>query len=69
MNTKILEDFQICIVVPLKHLVATKKSKSFVNLGNGIGIGYGIGTGTDITNVIIPSFIRPIDPILSMVVT
>ena len=35
MNTKILEDFQICIVVPLKHPVATKKSKSFVNLGIG----------------------------------
>ena len=39
----------------------------FVNLG--IGIGIGIGIGTDITNVIISSSIRPMDPKLSRVVT
>ena len=35
----------------------------FVNLGIGIGI------GTDITNVIISSSVRPMDPKLSRVVT
>ena len=39
----------------------------FVNLGIGIGIGTGIGT--DITNAIISSSIRPMDPILSRVAT
>ena len=41
----------------------------FVNLGIGIGIGNGIGIGTDITNAIISSSIRPMDPKLSRVVT
>ena len=40
---------------------------AFVNLGIRIGIGNGIGT--DITNVIISSYIRPMDPKLSRVVT
>ena len=35
----------------------------------GIGIGIGIGIGTDITNVIVSSSIRPMDPKLSRVVT
>ena len=39
------------------------------NLGIGIGIGNGIGIGTDVTNVIISSSIRPIDPKLSRMVT
>ena len=39
------------------------------NLGIGIGIGIRIGIGTDITNVIISSSIRPIDPKLNGVVT
>ena len=39
------------------------------NLGIGIGIGIGTGIGTDITNAIISSSIRPIDPKLSRVVT
>ena len=39
----------------------------FANLGIGIGIGTGIGT--HITNVIISSSIRPMDPNLSRVVT
>ena len=39
------------------------------NLGIGIGIGNGIGIGTDITNVIISSSIRPMDPKISRVVT
>ena len=39
------------------------------NLGIGIGIGNGIGIGTDITNAIISSSIRPMDPNLSRVVT
>ena len=43
------------------------KIRPFVNLG--IGIGIGTGTGTDITNVIISSSIRPMDPKLSRVVT
>ena len=34
-----------------------------------LGIGIGIGIGTDITNVIISSSIRPMDPKLSRVVT
>ena len=34
-----------------------------------LGIGTGIGIGTDITNAIISSSIRPIDPKLSRVVT
>ena len=38
-------------------------------LGIGIGIGNGIGIGTDITNAIISSSIRPMDPNLSRVVT
>ena len=41
----------------------------FVNLGIGIGIGNGTGIGTDITNAIIFSSIRPMDPKLSSVVT
>ena len=40
----------------------------FINLGIRIGIGIGIGTGIDITNDIISSFIRPMDPKLSRVV-
>ena len=39
------------------------------NLGIGIGIGNGIGIGTDITNAIISSSIRPMDPKISRVVT
>ena len=39
------------------------------NLGIGIATGNGIGIGTDITNVIISSFIRSMDPELSRVVT
>ena len=39
------------------------------NLSIGIGIGNGIGIGTDITNAIISSSIRPMDPKLSRVVT
>ena len=39
------------------------------NLSIGIGIGIGTGIGTDITNAIISSSIRPIDPKLSRVVT
>ena len=39
------------------------------NLGIGIGIGNGIGIGTDVTNVIISSSIRPIDPKLSRMIT
>ena len=39
------------------------------NLGIGIGIGIGTGIGTDITNAIISSFIRPMDPNFSRVVT
>ena len=35
----------------------------------GIGIGIGTGIGTDITNAIISSSIRPMDPNLSRVVT
>ena len=34
-----------------------------------LGIGIGIGIGTDITNAIISSSIRPMDPNLSRVVT
>ena len=34
-----------------------------------LGIGTGIGVGTDITNAIISSSIRPMDPKLSWVVT
>ena len=34
-----------------------------------LGIGIGIGIGNDITNVIISSSIRPMDPKLSRVVT
>ena len=41
----------------------------FGNLGIGTGIRIGIGIGTDITNVIILSSIRPMDPKLSRVVT
>ena len=39
------------------------------NIGIGIGFGIRIGIGTDITNVIISSSIRPIDPKLNRVVT
>ena len=39
------------------------------NLSIGIGIGNGTGIGTDITNAIIFSSIRPMDPKLSRVVT
>ena len=39
------------------------------NLGIGIGIGNGIGIGTDITNAIISSSIRSMNPKLSRVVT
>ena len=39
------------------------------NLGIGIGFGIRIGIGTDITNVIISSSIRPIDPKLNRMVT
>ena len=41
--------------------------RPFVNLG--IGIGNGTGIGTDITNAIISSSIRPMDPKISRVVT
>ena len=50
----------------MKDLLAICKSR-YWNLG--IGIGIGIGIGTDITNVIIFSSIRPMDPKLSRVVT
>ena len=39
------------------------------NLDIGIGIGNGIGIRTDITNAIISSSIRPMDPKLSRMVT
>ena len=39
--------------------------RPFVNLGTGIGIG--IGIGTDISNSIISSSIKPMDPKLSRV--
>ena len=39
------------------------------NLAIGIGIGNGIGIGTDITNAIISSSMKPIDPKVSRVVT
>ena len=39
------------------------------NIGIGIGFGNGIGIGTDITNAIISSSIRPMNPKLSRVVT
>ena len=38
-------------------------------LGIGIGIGNGIGIGTDITNAIISSSVRSMNPKLSRVVT
>ena len=41
--------------------------RPFVNLGTGIGIGIGIGIGTDISNSIISSSIKPVDPKLSRV--
>ena len=43
----------------------TYSPQPFVNLG----IGIGIGTGIDITNVIISSSKRPVDPKLCRVVT
>ena len=43
--------------------------RPFVNLGIAIGIGNGIGIGTDITNAIISSSIKSMDPKLSRVVT
>ena len=46
-----------------------KHARLFVNLGTGIGIGNGSEIGTDITNVVISSSIRPMDPKLSRVVT
>ena len=49
-------------------LVAICKSRHW-NLGIGIGIGNGIGIGTDITNAIISSSMRAMDPKLSRMVT
>ena len=49
-------------------MIKKNKIGPFVNLGIGIGIGNGIGIGTDITNIIISSSIRPMDPKRSMVV-
>ena len=50
-------------------MIKKNKIGPFVNLGIGIGIGNGIGIGSDITNDIISSSIRPMDPKLSRVVT
>ena len=41
----------------------------FLNLGIGTGIGIGTGFGTDITNIIISTSIKPMDPKISRVVT
>ena len=49
-------------------IMAICKSRHW-NLGIGIGIGNRIGIETDITNVIISSSIRLMDPKLSRVVT
>ena len=59
--------------VKLKRIMNSKNrtknhrtlNRPFVNLG----IGIGTGIGTDITNAIISSSIRPMDPNLSRVVT
>ena len=48
-------------------LVILHSEWPFVNLG--MGIGNGIEIGTDITNAIISSSLRPMDPKLSRVVT
>ena len=58
---------QMLITLPSYYKIYYKVcyKEPFVNLG----IGIGIGIGTDITNVIISSSIRPMDPKLSRVVT
>ena len=51
------------------HIILAICKPRHWNLDIGIGIGNGIGIGTDITNAIISSSIRSMDPKLSRVVT
>ena len=57
-------DIEINVLFPLQVVFW-----SFVNLDIGIGIGNRTWIGTDITNVIISSSIRLMDPKLSSAVT